>query len=104
MTRAAIHQYKLFGLMPIGDTPRMVGWWYHTDLRTKQHWYGHLGGFDSEIGWQQYLDRQGKRVRQIEQVALDESRLVSETFKPVQLDEWLADPRNERLAQVMGLR
>ena len=24
MSRAAIHQYQLFGLMPIGDTPRMV--------------------------------------------------------------------------------
>ena len=59
MSRAAIHQYKLFGVMPIGDTPRMVGWWYHTDLETKKRWYGALGGFDSEIGWGQYLERQG---------------------------------------------
>ncbi len=35
MRKAAIHQYQHFGLMPIGDTPRMVGWWYHTDLQTK---------------------------------------------------------------------
>jgi alpha-galactosidase len=87
MSPAAIHQYQLFGLMPIGDTPRMVGWWYHTDLGTKKRWYGHLGGFDSEIGWQQYLDEMGENVRRVEQAALDESRPISETFEPVQSDE-----------------
>ena len=87
MSPAAIHQYQLFGLMPIGDTPRMVGWWYHTDLGTKKRWYGHLGGFDSEIGWQQYLDKMEANVLQVEQAALDESRPISETFEPVQSDE-----------------
>ena len=87
MTRAAIHQYQTFGLMPIGDTPRIAGWWYHTDLDTKQRWYGPLGGFDSEIGWGQYLVRISERVRRIEQTALGEDRLVSETFKPVQSNE-----------------
>jgi alpha-galactosidase len=87
MRRAAIHQYKLFGLMPIGDTPRMVGWWYHTDLETKQRWYGPTGGFDSELGWGQYLEHIGKRVRRVEEVALDEERLVSDTFKPAQSNE-----------------
>ena len=87
MRRAAIHQYRLFGLMPIGDTPRQVGWWYHTDLATKQRWYGPTGGFDSEIGWGQYLERIGERVRRVEEVALDEDKLVSDTFKPVQSGE-----------------
>ena len=87
MSRAAIHQYQLYGLMPIGDTPRMVGWWYHTDLATKQRWYGRLGGFDSELGWGQYLERIGQRVARVEQAALDESRPVSESFEPVQSKE-----------------
>jgi alpha-galactosidase len=87
MRRAAIHQYQLFGLMPIGDTPRMVGWWYHTDLDTKQRWYGPTGGFDSEIGWGQYLERIGERVQRVEHAALDESQPVSATFKPVQSGE-----------------
>ncbi len=40
-----------YGLMPIGDTPRNGGWWFHADLETKRYWYGApLGGFDSEIG------------------------------------------------------
>ena len=87
MRRAAIHQYRLFGAMPIGDTPRMIGWWYHTDLGTKQRWFGPLGGFDSEIGWGQYLEQIGKRVERVERAALDEERPISETFEPKQSNE-----------------
>jgi alpha-galactosidase len=87
MRRAAIHQYQLYGLMPIGDTPRMVGWWYHSDLATKQRWFGPLGGFDSEIGWGRYLEDIAARVERVQQAALDEDTPVSATFKPVQSDE-----------------
>lgn len=55
MSRAAIHQYELFGYYPIGDTCRHGGWWYHTDFPTSQYFYGALGGFDSEIGWKQHI-------------------------------------------------
>ncbi len=94
MSRAAIHQYRLFGLMPIGDTPRMVGWWYHSDLETKKRWYGYLGGFDSEIGWQQYLDRMNENVQKVEQAALDASKPITETFSPVQSDEQIVPIMN----------
>jgi alpha-galactosidase len=87
MRRAAIHQYQLYGLMPIGDTPRMVGWWYHTDLPTKQRWFGPLGGFDSEIGWGQYLANIEQRVQRVQEAALDEGTPISATFKPVQSNE-----------------
>lgn len=82
MSRAAIHQYQLYGLMPIGDTPRTGGWWYHLDLDTKKYWYGHLGGFDSEIGWAQYLKVLADRVARIHRVAADSSVRVSEVFPP----------------------
>jgi alpha-galactosidase len=29
----------MYGLMPIGDTPRRAGWWYHTDKATKMRWF-----------------------------------------------------------------
>jgi len=87
MRRAAIHQYQLYGLMPIGDTPRMVGWWYHTDLPTKQRWFGPLGGFDSEIGWGQYLENIEQRVQRVRAAAQDETTPISATFRPVQGDE-----------------
>ena len=44
MSRAAVHQYHMYGLMPIGDTPRRGGWWYHTDIATKKRWYGEPWG------------------------------------------------------------
>jgi alpha-galactosidase len=103
MTRAAIHQYRLFGRMPIGDTPRVGGWWYHVDLATKKRWYGHLGGFDSQIGWQQYLDDMGRNVARVERVALDEATPVSETFKPLQSGEQIVPIINALVNDVEGL-
>ena len=79
---AAVHQYKMVGLYPIGDTPRRGGWWYHIDLKTKKRWYGEIGGFDSEIGWAQYLEGLIKRVDHIMKVANDRSVLVTEEFPP----------------------
>jgi len=103
MSRAAIHLYKLFGLMPIGDTPRMVGWWYHTDLQTKKRWYGALGGFDSEIGWGQYLERQAENVRKVEQAATDESVPVTQAFPPVQSDEQIVPIINSMVHDKPGV-
>jgi len=78
MTRAAIDHYGRVGLMPLGDTPRaFTTWWYHTDLETKRRWFGApVGGFDSDIGWQQYLERlQG----QLDTIA----RAVRDTKTPI---------------------
>ena len=87
MSRAAIHQYRIYGLMPIGDTPRMVGWWYHTDLETKKKWYGHVGGFDSEIGWGQYLHNIDDRVAAVEEAALDHKQKITDHFPANKTDE-----------------
>lgn len=109
MSRAAIHQYHLFGLMPIGDTPRMVdcprlvGGWYHTDLATKQRWFGRLGGFDSELGWQQYLDKMGENVQKVEAAALDANTLASAVFPPVQSSEQIVPIINALVHDVEGL-
>lgn len=93
MSPAAIHQYKLFGLMPIGDTvrmletPSMVGWFYSENLAVRKRWFSQQGGFDSELGWAEYLaDLEGK-TKEIEQVATDPVRRVTEQFAPIQSDE-----------------
>lgn len=39
LSRGAVHQYLMYGLFPIGDTPRRGGWWYHTDKETKMRWF-----------------------------------------------------------------
>jgi alpha-galactosidase len=80
MSRAAIDQYRLLGLMPIGDTVRILGWHYHLNLETKQRWFGWLGGFDSELGWAHYLQRLSDRVDHIFRVASDPSLSVTKEF------------------------
>ena len=87
MSRAAIDQYKLLGLMPIGDTVRILGWHYHLDLEAKKRWYGWLGGFDSEIGWAIYLQRLVERVDKIFKVAADSSVTVTQEFPPTPTTE-----------------
>ena len=103
MSRAAIDQYRLFGAMPIGDTPRMVGWWYHTDLEAKQRWFGHLGGFDSEIGWGQYLEDMDNAWHKVEQAALDENKPITDTFKPVQSPEQIVPIINCLVNDIQGI-
>jgi alpha-galactosidase len=57
MSRGAVHQYKMYGLYPIGDTPRGGGWWYHTDIETKKRWFGEpYGGPDTELARPRFVD------------------------------------------------
>ena len=83
MSPGAIHLYKFFGLLPLGDTARALwpeAWWYHKDLATKMHWWGPLGGFNSEIGWQNYLDELTNTIEAIQVAAADTTKLVSDIF------------------------
>ncbi len=84
MSPAAVSLYKIFGLFPIGDTPRFAGaWWHHVDLETKRRWFNKYGGFDSEIGWARYLDGLQKRIDKLAQLYRDPSESVSKEFPPV---------------------
>jgi len=72
MSPSAIHQYKMYGLMPIGDTPRRGGWWYHTDLETRKRWYGGpSGGGDTPEGRDRVLKGKEKRFQQMKEAAYD---------------------------------
>ncbi len=72
MSRGAVHQYQLYGLFPIGDTPRRGGWWYHTDIDTKKHWFGEpWGGPDTELARPLFVENLQKRMAAIEQVLND---------------------------------
>jgi alpha-galactosidase len=89
MSRAAIQQYKMIGYMPIGDTVRGGGWWYHTDLETKKKWYGPLGGFDSKAGWALYIKQLEEERAKMFAVANDPTAKVTEMFPPVKSLEQL---------------
>jgi alpha-galactosidase len=72
MSRGAVHQYHMYGLFPIGDTVRRGGWWYHTDLATKKHWFGEpWGGPDTELARPIFVDNLGERMARITAVLRD---------------------------------
>jgi alpha-galactosidase len=57
LSPVAFDMYRNYGLFPVGDVVRSGTWKYHWDFGTKRRWYGEYGGFDSELGWMEYLRR-----------------------------------------------
>jgi alpha-galactosidase len=81
MSRSAVHQYKMFGLMPVGDTPRGGGWWYSTDLETRIRWYGGpMGGGDTPEGRDLILKHKEERYQEMMKAAFDQQVRPVELF------------------------
>lgn len=81
MSRSTVHQYRMYGLFPIGDTPRRGGWWYHTDIETKKRWFGEpYGGPDTELARPVFVERLEKRIADMRRLATDPKASVSEFF------------------------
>lgn len=92
MSRAAVHQYRMYGFFPIGDTVRRVGaghtvgctvyrgeWWYHTDVETKKHWFGEpWGGPDTEQARTIFGENLEKLVAMLTQVIGDPQASLAE--------------------------
>lgn len=79
MSRAAVHQYRLYGLFPVGDTVRWGGWWYHTNIDVKKRWYGDpWGGPDTELGRPHHVDMLSKQIEEIKRVVEDKETKVTE--------------------------
>jgi len=88
LSPGALDMYHLYGLFPIGDTVRSASpWWHHTDLETKKKWYGPTGGFDSEIGWQIYLDFRSKNLERMQKFAMKPSASLTKAYPPVMSGE-----------------
>ena len=81
MSRGAIHQYRLYGLMPIGDSPRSGGWWYHSDIDTKKFWYGEpWGGPDTHLARPVHVEKLDSRLAQIWDAASDPNVKLTGVF------------------------
>ena len=77
MSKGAIHQYMLYGLMPVGDTVRRGGWWYHTDLETKKAWFfDKFGGPDTDIARPQYVENLERKLAMIKRLASESSASI----------------------------
>ena len=79
MSRGAIHEYQLYGLMPIGDTVRRGGWWYHTDIEQKKRWFGEpFGGPDTHIARPYFVKNLETRIAEMIRIANDPKASVVE--------------------------
>jgi len=80
LSRGTIHQYQLYGLMPIGDTPRdRSNWWLHTDIDTKKYWFGEpWGGPDTELARPYHVSNLEKRLAEVVRVTNDPRASVVE--------------------------
>ena len=88
MSRAACHQYKLYGLFPIGDTVRRGGWWYHTDIDTKKRWYGEpWGGPDTELARPLFVQNLEERFAEMARLANDPHSSLVDAFGAVKTRE-----------------
>ncbi|MEM0185336.1 MAG: alpha-glucosidase/alpha-galactosidase, partial [Thermoplasmata archaeon] len=87
MSPAMMDMYKIFGLVPIGDTVRSGTWKYHRDLKTKKKWYGEMGGFDSFKGWNFYLNFLKNVNDELKKLIDDESQPLKDNLPPVLSDE-----------------
>src|SRR4051812_4263932 len=78
MSRGTIAQYHLYGLMPIGDTPRGNSWWMHTDIDAKKHWFGEpFGGPDTEIARPFYVANLDTRLAEVARISNDPKASVA---------------------------
>jgi len=81
MSRGAVHQYRMYGLFPIGDTVRRGGWWYHTDLDTKKYWFGEpWGGPDTELARPLFVAALEQRIAEMKSLAHDPRAKLVEAF------------------------
>ena len=91
LSRAAVDMYRLYGLYPVGDTARSGTWKYHRDLRTKQYWYGPLGGVDSEIGWAIRLLLNRRAMERLRRLAFDPNVDILRELPPTKSGERIVD-------------
>lgn len=89
--RAAVDIYRLYELYPLGDTARSGTWKYHRNLKTKQYWYGPLGGVDSEIGWSLRLLLNQQSEERLNKAAFDPSVKATDIFPPYKSGEHIID-------------
>ena len=81
LSRGAVHQYRLYGLFPIGDSPRLGNWWYHTDIETKKWWFGQpYGGPDTHIARPVHVEKLEQRLKQIRKASQDPKAKMTELF------------------------
>lgn len=93
LSAGAIDLYKMYRLMPIGDTCRASWpevWWYNINEETKKRWWGSDGGHDGKIGWKLRLGQLENRMKVISEISNNNKAKVSDIFPPVKSEGQIA--------------
>ena len=100
LSKAAVDMYHLYGLYPLGDTPRSGTWKYHYNLETKERWYGTIGGIDSEIGMAMRLFFYQGLFNDLKNMAFDTKNPVTKKLVPGRTSEKIIDAVDSLLNSV----
>ncbi len=100
LSKAAVDMYHLYGLYPLGDTPRSGTWKYHYNLETKERWYGTIGGIDSEIGMAMRLFFYQGLFNDLKNTAFDMKNPVTKKLVPGRTSEKIIDAVDSLLNSV----
>lgn len=80
MSHGAVHQYRMYGLFPVGDTVRRGGY-YHTDIETKKSWFREpWGGPDTELVRPLFVANLERRIAEMTRLANDPKASLVEAF------------------------
>jgi len=86
LTRGNIAQYRMWGLLPVGDTVRDIDWWNHMDEGRERYLFGQYGSFHSNLArarWNEQLEE--KRIELDSAMASDAP--VTNTYPLVRSQE-----------------
>ena len=86
LTRGNIAQYRMWGLLPVGDTVRDIDWWNHMDEDRERYLFGRYGSFFSNLArdrWREQLEE--KRVELDK--AMESNAPITDTYPLIRSQE-----------------
>lgn len=86
LTRGHISQYRMYGLLPIGDTVRSIDWWLHTSTNLERHLFGTYGSFVSPLAREHWAWELAQKDEELDRV-MASSAPVTDTYPPVASSE-----------------
>lgn len=86
LTRGHLEQYKMYGMLPIGDTVRSIDWWLHSSPEVERQMYGQYGSFVSSLAKPHWAEELAKKEEEFEK-AMASSAPITDTYPPVASSE-----------------
>jgi len=96
LTRGNIVQYRMWGILPIGDTVRDIDWWNHLDEDRERYLFGRYGSFFSNLAYDRW-NEQLEEIRITRDRAMASDAPITDTY-PLQASSEQVIPIIDSLA------